>query len=350
MNIAKNAAATACAAIVCALVALSPTARADDAALRAHTDLLRGVYSDGNLRIHFFDIAVTDAPNMLVGEFVQIGEESVLKAQILAQFIRRQGEITLRMYRFPAGTRMAPGLWAAPDLTPEIESSPLDIVGDLRVRSDDPENPTWIEASTGEHVPVHTRQAIEMSTKLRIDAAGFTIDEVGYDGQGEQVWTFPEQGPTTYARIDNPLTRVRRESGLIVVDLTEPADANAKVGEAGDEFTVHYYGWLPNGFLFDTSKQPGRDPFALVVPGGVIEGWNQGIIGMRVGTTRRLFIPPHLGYGERGAGGVIPPNSWLVFDVELVSLRKASDMPDHDGRHGHDHGHHDHDHDHDHDH
>jgi FKBP-type peptidyl-prolyl cis-trans isomerase len=97
-------------------------------------------------------------------------------------------------------------------------------------------------------------------------------------------------------------------------------DESAQVGAAGDTFTVHYTGWLPSGQLFDTSKQPGREPFSVQIPGGVIAGWNEGLLGMRVGETRRLFIPPSLGYGERGAGGVIPPNSWLVFDVELLGL------------------------------
>lgn len=314
-----------------------------DATFHALTTLLRGVYTDGEQRIHFFDIDVSDAQGVLVGEFVAVGHESMLEGQVLAQFIRRRGDVRLRMYRFPGGTRLAPGLWAAPELIPEIEAGPMDIVADLVVTTDNPENPTWFEAVTLDPTPVHTRRAVEMTTKIRVDKDGLSIYEVGFDGAGEQVWTYPEKGATTFARIDNPFTPERRENGLIVMDLTEPSNPDAKKGEKGDQYTVHYYGWLTNGFLFDTSKQPGREPFSLTIPGGVIPGWNEGLVGMREGTVRRLYIPPHMAYGSRGAGGVIPPDAWLVFDVELVSLKKADaaahDGHDHDDHDGHDHPH-----------
>jgi FKBP-type peptidyl-prolyl cis-trans isomerase FkpA len=93
---------------------------------------------------------------------------------------------------------------------------------------------------------------------------------------------------------------------------------------AGCRVTVHYTGWLfqvgEKGAKFDSSKDR-RDPFKFHLGAGmVIAGWDQGVAGMRVGGTRVLQIPPELGYGARGAGGVIPPNATLLFEVELLAV------------------------------
>lgn len=95
-----------------------------------------------------------------------------------------------------------------------------------------------------------------------------------------------------------------------------------KVARAGDDVTVNYTGWVEKtGKKFDSSLDRG-EPFSLTIDSTrVIKGWTEGLKGMRVGGTRRLRIPPELGYGAHGAGKDIPPNATLIFDIELLSVR-----------------------------
>ncbi|MCU0939515.1 MAG: FKBP-type peptidyl-prolyl cis-trans isomerase [Burkholderiaceae bacterium] len=106
-------------------------------------------------------------------------------------------------------------------------------------------------------------------------------------------------------------------SGLQYDDLTVGSGAAAA---SGQYVTVHYTGWLTNGKKFDSSVDRG-DPFGFNLGRGqVIAGWDEGVQGMQVGGKRKLTIPPDLGYGQWGAGGVIPPNATLVFEVELLAV------------------------------
>ena len=111
---------------------------------------------------------------------------------------------------------------------------------------------------------------------------------------------------------------VKTSSGLQYADLVVGSGREAHAGETA---TVHYTGTLVDGTEFDSSKDRNK-PFSFRLGAGhVIKGWDEGVEGMKIGGTRKLVIPPELGYGARGAGSTIPPNATLIFQVELLELR-----------------------------
>ncbi|MBV8623997.1 MAG: FKBP-type peptidyl-prolyl cis-trans isomerase [Herbaspirillum sp.] len=118
------------------------------------------------------------------------------------------------------------------------------------------------------------------------------------------------------------MSTITTASGLQYEEINIGGGDEAK---AGSHVTVHYTGWLQNadgsaGSKFDSSKDR-NDPFAFPLGAGhVIKGWDEGVQGMKVGGVRKLIIPAGLGYGARGAGGVIPPNATLIFEVELLAV------------------------------
>jgi FKBP-type peptidyl-prolyl cis-trans isomerase FkpA len=118
------------------------------------------------------------------------------------------------------------------------------------------------------------------------------------------------------------MSTIMTSTGLQYEDITV---GNGPEATAGAYVTVHYTGWLQNpdgsaGSKFDSSKDR-NDPFQFPLGAGhVIKGWDQGVQGMKVGGVRKLIIPSSLGYGARGAGGVIPPNATLIFEVELLGV------------------------------
>ena len=113
---------------------------------------------------------------------------------------------------------------------------------------------------------------------------------------------------------------IQTASGLEYVEIVEGKGPRPKAGES---VSVHYTGWLKSGEKFDSSRDRGQPLVFAIGRGRVIKGWDEGVGAMRVGGKRKLIIPAHLGYGDSGAGGVIPPAATLIFEVELVGIEPA---------------------------
>ena len=128
-----------------------------------------------------------------------------------------------------------------------------------------------------------------------------------------------DNSKSTKTKLGTPMEKpqsIKTASGLNITDLVVGDGAEATPGQ---KVSVNYRGSLSNGKEFDSSY--GRGPFSFPLGAGqVIKGWDEGVAGMKVGGKRELVIPPELGYGSRGAGGVIPPNATLIFQVELLEV------------------------------
>ncbi len=180
-------------------------------------------------------------------------------------------------------------------------------------------------------LPVTLAKAIEAASK-----DGGAVASAAYNGTGQIELIVYQGGAENSVVVDgksgaviskNALPRFAGDpvTGEGTTSATGLRHYDLKVGEGAEatktsKVSVHYTGWLVDGSKFDSSVDRGQ-PFEFSLTGGVINGWLEGVNGMRVGSKRKLVIPANLGYGARGAGGAIPPNAVLVFDVELLGVK-----------------------------
>lgn len=151
-----------------------------------------------------------------------------------------------------------------------------------------------------------------------------TLAACGGDENGPAEVVLQDPADISYASSLNVdiSSRYLQPSGLYIRDI-EPGEGDPTV--AGDVMVVHYSGWVNDGTLFDSSRNPGRDPFTVRVgAGNVIAGWEEGLLGMRVGGIRQLVIPPQLAYGAQSPSPLIPAGSVLIFEIELLEVNPGS--------------------------
>jgi FKBP-type peptidyl-prolyl cis-trans isomerase FkpA len=158
--------------------------------------------------------------------------------------------------------------------------------------------------------PQSTNQTTQPSNQTEATEANPTTQSTGE--ASEPPSAAEPAGGDTFPKADAKETKT-----LVVKDIKVGTGAEATPGKS---VTVQYTGWLLDGTKFDSSRDRNQ-PFVFPLGGGqVIKGWDQGVAGMKVGGKRVLVIPPDLGYGAQGAGGVIPPNATLVFEIELLKV------------------------------
>jgi FKBP-type peptidyl-prolyl cis-trans isomerase len=138
------------------------------------------------------------------------------------------------------------------------------------------------------------------------------------NSENNQIAGEVKEEPKDQPIIEGEVSKNYETQGMKIETLKEGA---GEVAKSGDKVSVHYTGTLENGTKFDSSV--GKEPFSFTLgQNRVIQGWEIGVLGMKIGEKRKLTIPPELGYGERGAGAVIPPNAVLLFDVELLGINE----------------------------
>ena len=150
-------------------------------------------------------------------------------------------------------------------------------------------------------------------------AVWFVVQKTRGVGQNTEVpvpTATPTASPVGEQSANEP---IQYDNGLVVQDVIV---GEGKTAENGDTLSAHYVGALQDGTVFDESYGRGQPIQFVLGSGQLIQGWDLGLVGVKEGGKRRLIIPPELAYGAQGAGGVIPPNATLLFEIELVSVQK----------------------------
>lgn len=168
-------------------------------------------------------------------------------------------------------------------------------------------------------------------TVILLVGIAFAINAEKIKGPGDSLIATPSTAPASALTVNEvpPTATPTQPPVPTFAPVTELKVEDLKIGmgpevASGSSVAVNYIGKLTNGQIFDTSLAQGRQPLTFQIGGGsfrVIKGWEEGIIGMRVGGQRRLIIPPDLGYGAQGSGQTIPPNATLIFDIELLDAK-----------------------------
>jgi FK506-binding protein 2 len=214
---------------------------------------------------------------------------------------------------------MVIGLWAAPEHMPQIAMDALRGTLDLELTAS---GDGWA-GETPYPYPNASQGAVEMTSGITISADRLETTDRGYDADGNVVWGTDEGESYVFERTEPYFVVERGDLGLVTISLRD--DATEEPFADGDAVAFQYTGWISAGTMFDTSRRQGKRPLqyqAPEPPSGLIEGWKLGVAGMSKGDWRKFIVPAQLGYGPSGAGGgMIPPNSDLIFEAELVYVQ-----------------------------
>jgi FKBP-type peptidyl-prolyl cis-trans isomerase/CpeT/CpcT family (DUF1001) len=245
------------------------------------------------------------------------------------QLYRYKGEVRLRTYEMAVGDKsegVFDGMWAAPELFPQIASDDLIATLDVELEM----TSSGFTGATPYPYPTGAGGAVEMTSSVTLDGNTMTVADRGYDAKGNVVWgadagaSFRFERTEAYAQID------RRDDGMVIIDF---GGANGIVPHQDDQLHVHYDGFLADATRFDSSYA--RDmAFIFSYPPGTraIAGWGIGMENFAMGNHRKFVIPGYLAYGERGNPRAnIPPNSTLYFNVFMAQIDHIEATESQDG-------------------
>lgn len=269
--------------------------------------------------------------------------------EAVLQLYKYKGKVRLRTFDFLRAPdkfgSSTTGMWAAPEAFPS-ELTRQHFVGTLDI--DLAPKGGGYAGKTPYPYPTGLAGAVEMTSEISLSGDKITTADRGFDASGKQVWG-PASGETySFAKFDPGLTVNRFEGGLVCIEYT--AGTGDLEIQTGDRVAAHYVGWLADGYKFDSSRdrstESRQEPLQFR-QGGLIEGWNRGLLGAKVGSIRRLIIPAPLAYAERRRG-MIPENANLYFETEILNIDRppaavtpgaetpAGDQPKQPEEHEHD--------------
>jgi hypothetical protein len=273
-------------------------------------------------------IASRDLPDLMYAELARADALNRPHRQAIWQLHRVNGKLRLKTMEFRRvrGEMLsAAGLWAAPDVFPQIGSEDLVTTLDITLEK---KGKGW-SGKTLYPYPTAMGGAVEMTSEVSITPDSFTTSDKGLDANGKVVWGPDAKNPDGYTfKKTTPDVKVQRLDGVVVIDF--PAKATGDAAKAGDRVQLHYTGYLANGWMFDSSYERGI-PLNHTVGGKynfLSEGFRRSLQDAKKGMARKVVIPGPLGFGEAGElRGKIPANATLYIDMQILDVGPAPVSP-----------------------
>jgi FKBP-type peptidyl-prolyl cis-trans isomerase/CpeT/CpcT family (DUF1001) len=243
------------------------------------------------------------------------------------QLYTYKGKVRLRTYTISMpedSLKLLSGMTGAPEYFTGVTQDQLIATLDVELES----TGSGFTGSTPYPYPTGIGGAVEMTSSVTFDGTTLTTADRGYDADGQVVWGAGEDSSYQFVKTESYIVASEREDGLVIMDY--PASQSDMVVQERDEMHVHYYGFLTDGTIFDTSYSRGV-PYSFVYPPGnrAIVGWGDGMEALSAGAHRKLIIPGDLGYGPGGnPRAKIPGDSTLVFNVFLEKLNRPEPSGD----------------------
>ncbi|MDX2147623.1 MAG: CpcT/CpeT family chromophore lyase [Planctomycetota bacterium] len=267
-------------------------------------------------------VVVQGIPNALYVETARADALHRPSREAVFELYKLKGKVRLRTYDFlrvPDGVGSGvTGMWAAPEAFPQSLNrgnfiATLDV--ELAPSS------AGYKGQTPYPYPTGRGGAVEMTSQISFDGSSITVADRGFDADGKVVWGAGNDS-FVFQKFDPGVQVQRLDGGLVV--LTYRQGTGEQAIENGDQVAVHYVGYLADGTKFDSSRD--REQPLQFRHGGLIEGWNKGLTGHKVGQLSRLMIPAAMAYKEMRRGN-IPPNSALYFETEVMSIQRPQAAP-----------------------
>jgi hypothetical protein len=268
--------------------------------------------------MHVAPVFIADLPNAL---YCEVAREDGLRQpyrQTVWSFQRVGGKVRLTTFEFRTEgglLRSANATWAHPEVFPPVTRE-ANLIATLAF--DVQGSGGSYSGRTPHPYPTGAGGAVEMTSEFTADGKQFTTADRGFGADGKMVWGPASGQATRFERFESGVKTVMLEPGLVRVNFP-PEGPLGEPAKEGERITCHYSGYLQNGKVFDASYERGQ-PFVYTLGQPLIQGWIKLMDPMRAGDRCRLFIPAHLAYGERGRRGSIPPNSPLIFDLDILAV------------------------------